>query len=207
MTFPQTEFPRGLAPPPLGLPVPRALPAGHRAPLRGPREVAGAKGARGSGARRGRVRTGGGGCVPARVRGRGRGCAKHAAGQGAGRASDPGSPESDGRTAGGHTRENPGRTRSAPTRREAAHRPRRPLLPIFCPQRPRSVQPSSKVRQCRLCAHALVTAVTLKKKNLLTFLFLTPAEILLRVPLAQFYSSKSWPCLCFPKTCLPPAFD
>lgn len=54
--------------------------------------------------------------------------------------------------------------------------------------------------------HALVTAVTLKK-NLLTFLFLTPAKILLRVPLAQFYSSKLWPCLCFPKTCLPPAFD
>lgn len=148
-----------------------------------------------------------GGCVPARVRGRGRGCAKHAAGQGAGRASDPGSPESDGRTAGGHTRENPGRPRSAPTRREAARRPRRPLIPIACPQRPRSVQPSTKARQCRLCTPRTCHRCHAKKKNLLTFLFLTPAKILLRVPLAQFYSSKLWPCLCFPKTCLPPAFD
>jgi hypothetical protein len=42
-----------------------------------------------------------------------------------------------------------------------------------------------------------------EKKNLLTFLFLTPAEILLRVPLAQFYSSKLWPCLCFRRHAFP----
>lgn len=66
------------------------------------------------------------------------------------------------------------------------------------------LQPSSKARQCRLCTHALVTAITPKrKKNLLTFLFLTPAEILLRVPLAQFYSSKLWPCLCFRRHAFP----
>lgn len=87
MTFPQTEFPRGRALPPLGLPAPRALPAGHRVPSRGPREVAGAKGARvgrapGAAAC---AREAGGVCP----RGRGRGCAMHAAGQGAGRASDP----------------------------------------------------------------------------------------------------------------------
>lgn len=97
------------------------------------------------------------------------------AGQGAGRASDPGSPESDGRTAGGYTRENPGRPRSAPTRREAARRPRRPLIPIACPQRPRSVQPSTKARQCRLCTprtcHRCHT-----KQNLLTFFFSDSSE-------------------------------
>lgn len=106
-----------------------------------------------------------GGGVPARVRGRGRGCAKYAGGQGAGRASDPGSPESDGRTAGGHTRENPGRPRSAPTRREAARRPRRPLIPIACPQRPRSVKPSTKARQCRLCTPRTCHRCHAKKKS------------------------------------------
>lgn len=104
-------------------------------------------------------------CVPARVRGRGRGCAEQAAGQGAGRASDPGSQESDGRTAGGHTRENPGRPRSAPTRREAARRLRRPLVPIACPQRPRSVQPSSKARQCQLCTPRTCHRCHTKKKK------------------------------------------
>lgn len=81
------------------------------------------------------------------------------------------------------------------------------VVPIACPQRPRSVQPSTKARQCRLCTPRTCHRCHAKKKNLLTFLFLTPAKILLRVPLAQFYSSKLWPCLCFPKTCLPPAFD
>lgn len=147
-----------------------------------------------------------GGGVPARVRGRGRGCAKYAGGQGAGRASDPGSPESDGRTAGGHTRENPGGPALRPRVEKllvvpAGRSSRSPALSV---RDQYSLPPKPASAGC--VPHALVTAVTLKK-NLLTFLFLTPAKILLRVPLAQFYSSKLWPCLCFPKTCLPPAFD
>lgn len=106
-----------------------------------------------------------GGGVPARVRGRGRGCAKYAGGQGAGRASDPGSPESDGRTAGGHTRENPGGPALRPRVEKllvvpAGRSSRSPALSV---RDQYSLPPKPASAGC--VPHALVTAVTLKKKS------------------------------------------
>lgn len=102
-----------------------------------------------------------------------------------------------------------GRTRASAGREAACRRPRsRPVPPAGrrLPQRPRSIKRSSKACLCSCLHHSLVTALTLK--NLLTSLFLTSATVLLRVPLAQFHSSKLWPCLRLPKTLFsPPAFD
>lgn len=106
--LPSDRFPRGPAPPPLGLPAPRPRPSGHRAgPLA--RSVHGRPGAQrgrawvGRSARPGARGRRGRGCVPARVRGRGRGVCHVCRGRGWPR--DPGPPESGGRTAEGHARE------------------------------------------------------------------------------------------------------
>lgn len=155
-------------------------------------------GARGSGARRGRVRAGGGGCVPARSR---EGVCNARSGPGGGAGLGPPALRSPMEGLREDTR---ARTQAGP-----ALRPRVEKL-LVVPAGRSSRSPELRVRdQYSLLPPKRTSAdwvpthlspLSHLKKNLLTFLFLTPAEILLRVPLAQFYSSKLWPCLCFPKT-------
>lgn len=162
-------------------------------------------------ARRGRVRAGGGG-VPARERGRGRVCL--ARGRPAGRAGGGAAAGVSGRSAGGHARA-PGPAPAVaklPRRRPRRCRRRRPLrLHTSARRPPRSRPRSIKRSPQRVCAVFWTTGAYNRshvKKKSLTSLFLTSAKILLRVPLAQFHSSKLWPFLRLPEeTFLSPAFD
>lgn len=160
MTFPQTEFPRGRAPPPLGPPSPACPACGTPGPLARPAGGRGSKGgARGSGARRGRVRAGGGwGCARACARSR-EGVCQIRSGPGGGAGLGPrlsGVRWKDcGRT---HARE----PRPAPLCAHGSRSCSSSRSPALSVRDQYSLPPKPASAGC--VPHALVTAVTLKKK-------------------------------------------
>lgn len=148
-------------------------------------------------ARRGRVRAGGGG-VPARERGRGWVCLASRRPGGRGCRAGSGSPVEGPRE---DTRERPaplpssrsclvsGPAVARSTSARSASAVRHHSSACWPPRnRPRSIKRSPK----RVCAVIWTTVAYNRShvKKYLTSLFLTSAKILLRVPLAQFHSSK-----------------